>query len=492
MDKNKKQDLRIIIIGAGPGGICMGIKLKQAGFENFIILEKGSGVGGTWYNNRYPGCECDIPSHLYSYSFEVKPDWSKPYAPQPEILEYIRDCADKYDVMSHCQFNSAVRNLSWNDDSLIWSVEQESGETTEANYVVSAIGMFNELIYPDIEGLDSFAGTTIHSARWDWDHDLEDKTIGVIGSAASAVQLVPEIIKSAKQVHLFQRTANWIMAKEDTPYTEEQLIELRANPQLAVDIRNGIFDGIEGSDAFTNPEIRGQIEESVLQQIAIIKDPEVRAKLVPDHMWGCKRPLFANTYYPAFNAPNLELVTDKIKRITPKGIVTDVVTEIVTEIDTLVLATGFDATKFLSVLNVTGRDGLNITEAWEDGAQAYRGITTHGFPNLFMLYGPNINQGSLITMIEWQTVHIVKLLEHMVREGSDWMDVKAERMAEYNVKMQEDIEDIEPWNKQAGCSTYYRSKSGRCVTQWPHTMGDYRDQIETPEFDAFELGRKSS
>lgn len=490
MSKNAKRDFRIVIIGAGPGGICMGIKLKQAGFDNFTILEQGDGVGGTWHNNRYPGCECDIPSHLYSYSFEIKPDWSKPYAPQPEILEYIRGCADKYGILPHCQFNSEVRGLSWNEDTAMWRVEQASGDATEANYVVSAIGMFNELVYPDIEGLDTFAGTTIHSARWDWDHDLEGKRIGMIGSAASAVQILPEIVKPAKQLNLFQRTPNWIGAKDDTPYTQEHLETFRANPQLAIDLRNEIFNGIDGADAFTNPDIRGFMEQSIREEIEQVKDPEVRAKLVPDHMWGCKRPLFSNTYYPAFNKPNCTLITDSIKRITPNGVVTvnEKEGEVETKIDTLVLATGFDATKFLSVLKVTGRDGLNITDAWEDGAQAYKGTTTHGFPNLFMLYGPNINQGSLITMIEWQTVHIVKHLEHMVSEGLSWMDVKAQPMAEYNVKMQEDIEAVEPWNQEQGCNTYYRAESGRCVTQWPHTMGAYRDELEVPAFDAYDLG----
>jgi cation diffusion facilitator CzcD-associated flavoprotein CzcO len=484
MSSNGTRDLRIAIIGAGPGGICMGIKLKQAGFDDFVILEKGDGVGGTWYHNRYPGCECDIASHLYSYSFEIKPDWSKPFGPQPEILDYVQHCATKYGVLPHCQFNAPVRRVTWTDETSMWSVEQESGETIEANIVVSAIGMFNNLVYPDIEGLDSFAGTSFHSARWNWDHKLEGRTVGVVGSAASAVQFVPEIIKQAKQVHLFQRTANWVLPKEDTPYTEEQLRDFQENPELALAIRNEIFNAIESGDAFNNPATRAQMEETVRKEIAKVEDPETRAKLVPDHMWGCKRPLFANTYYPAFNSPNLNLVTEGIERITPNGVVT--VDGVERPLDTLVLATGFDATKYLLALDVTGRDGLHIADAWKDGAQAYRGVTTRGFPNLFMLYGPNINMGSLITMIEWQTTHIVKHLEHIVREDLAWVDVRADRMAEYNVKMQEDIEAVVPWNKQSGCNTYYRAPSGRVVTQWPHSMGAYRDTIETPEFDAFE------
>ena len=483
-----KRDLKIAIIGAGPGGICMGIKLKQAGFENFVILEKGSDLGGTWYYNRYPGCECDIPSHLYSFSFEIKPDWSKPYARQPEILEYLRGCADKYGLAPHFEFDTEVRKLSWDDASSLWRLEREGGPTVEANIVVSAIGMFNELVYPDIDGLDTYEGTKFHSARWNWDHDLNGKTVGVIGSAASAVQFIPEIVKEAARVHVFQRTANWVLPKEDEPFTEDQLNEFRANPEIAVAIRNEIFEGTNRGGAFKVPEERMQYEVEGRAALEVVEDPEIRAKLTPTHVWGCKRPLFANNYYETFNLPNIELVTEGIERITPKGVVTNDGRE--REVDTLVLATGFDATKYLSVLDVTGRAGLHIQDAWSDGAQAYRGITTAGFPNLFMLYGPNINMGSLITMIEWQTVHVMKHIERIAAENLAWIDVKAGPMAEYNVQMQEDIKTVEAWSSLASCNTYYRAPSGRVVTQYPHTMGEYRDSIEDPEFDVYEAAAR--
>lgn len=481
-------NLRIAIIGAGPGGICMGIKLKQAGFDDFVILEKGTALGGTWYHNRYPGCECDIPSHLYSFSFEIKPDWTKPYARQPEILEYLEGCAQKYALAPHFSFGSEVRRLSWDDDASLWHIELASGQTLQANVVVSAIGMFNALVYPEIEGLDSYQGTSFHSARWNWDHELRGKTVGVIGSAASAVQFVPEIVQEAAQVHLFQRTANWVLPKEDEPYSEEQLEHFRAHPEAAEHMRNEIFAGTDRGEAFKNPVERAKYEEAGRQALTIVEDPVVRDKLTPTHIWGCKRPLFANNYYQTFNLPNLELVTEGIERVTPRGVVTTDGTE--RAVDTLVLATGFDATKYLSVLDVTGRNDLHIQKAWEDGAQAYRGITTAGFPNLFMLYGPNINMGSLITMIEWQTVHIVKHLERIVGERLAWIDVKTEPMREYNVKVQEDIHSIEAWSSPTSCNTYYRAPSGRVVTQWPHTMGRYRDSIEEPEFDVYEAGKR--
>jgi cation diffusion facilitator CzcD-associated flavoprotein CzcO len=464
----------------------MGIRLRQSGFEDFVILEKAGGVGGTWYHNRYPGCECDVPSHLYSYSFDLKADWSKPYARQPEILEYVRSCADRYGVTPHCRFDAEVTRARWDDERSDWTLELASGEAVRADVVVSAIGMFNDLVYPDIEGLEDFEGTSFHSARWDWEHDLAGQTIGVIGSAASAVQLVPEIIREARQVHLFQRTANWVLPKKDDPFSEEQLEHLRAHPEAVRAIRQEIFDGIESGKAFTDPAARAEMEAAVLAMIERVEDPEVRAKLVPDHPWGCKRPLFSNDYYPAFNAPNLELVTERIERITPGGVVTEDGRE--RPVDTIVFATGFAATKYLSALDVTGREGLRIEDAWAEGAEAYLGMTTAGFPNLFMLYGPNTNQGSLITMIEWQVEHVLKHIQRIRDEGLAWIDVRPGPMAAYNADIQQAIEAIEPW--QASCSNYYRAESGRVVTQWPHTMGRFRDEVEKIDLDVYEFRRR--
>jgi cation diffusion facilitator CzcD-associated flavoprotein CzcO len=458
------RELRVAIIGAGPGGLCMGIRLKGAGFEHFEILEKADGVGGTWYHNRYPGCACDVPSHLYSYSFEIKRDWSRPYASQPEILAYLERCADEYGLLSHCRFGDAVRRARWIEEEASWTLELTSGRTVSADVVVSAIGMFNDLSVPDITGLDSFAGTAFHSARWSGDHDLGGETVGVIGSAASAVQLVPEIVKVARQVHLFQRTANWVGPKEDTPYTEEQLERFRSDPGFALEVRRKIFESLGGPAIFE--QARPGMQAACLAVIAQVEDPEVRARLVPNHPWGAKRPLFSNDYYPAFNRPNLELVTDPIERITPTGIVTRDGRE--RRLDTLILATGFETTRFLSSIDVRGRGGVSIADAWKEGAQAYKGVTTAGFPNLFMLYGPNTNADSIITMIEYQVDHVLRQIQRIEREGLAWIDVKPEPMARYNAEIQRELETFEMW--QAGCSDYYRAESGRIVTQWPRSM----------------------
>jgi cation diffusion facilitator CzcD-associated flavoprotein CzcO len=480
-----RRELCIAIIGAGPGGLCMGIRLKGAGFERFQILEKAGGVGGTWYHNRYPGCACDVPSHLYSYSFELKRDWSRPYAPQPEILGYLEHCTEKYGVLPHCCFGDPVRCARWDEAAAHWMLGLASGRTVIADVVISAIGMFNEIAVPAIPGLDSFAGTLFHSARWNWDHDLAGETVGVIGSAASAVQLVPEIVKQAGHVSLFQRTANWVAPKEDDPYTEEQLERFRSDPAVALAVRQKIFDSFGGPGIFAR--VRPDMEAACRASMAVVADPALRARLLPDHPWGCKRPLFSNDYYPAFNRPNLELVTDPIERITPTGIVTRDGRE--RRLHTLILATGFATTRFLSAIDVTGRGGLSIADAWSEGAQAYKGVTTAGFPNLFMLYGPNTNSDSIVTMIEYQADHVLRQIQRMAREDLAWIDVKPAAMAAYNAEIQREIAAIELW--QAGCTDYYRAPSGRVVTQWPRSMAALQQALSRLDEAAYEVAPAS-
>ncbi|MBW2423583.1 MAG: NAD(P)/FAD-dependent oxidoreductase [Deltaproteobacteria bacterium] len=484
--KTRARDLRIAIIGAGPGGLCMAIRLKQAGFEDFVLLEKSEGVGGTWNHNRYPGCECDIPSHLYSFSFEIKPDWSKPYGTQPEILEYFEAIAAKYGLLPHCRFGTEVKGAHWDERSARWKVELASGEQVEADVVVSALGMFNELSRPAIDGLDDFEGTLFHSARWDWDHDLSGETVGVIGSAASAVQFVPEIVKTAGQVHLFQRTANWVQPKEDDPFTEEELEHFRADSSLPLAVRQEIFDRVDGDLVFSNTELVASMEARVLEAIEVVEDPKVRVKLRPDHPVGCKRPLFSNYYYPAFNRPNLELVTEGIERVTADSVVT--VDGKSRRVDTLILATGFQTTRYLSALDVRGRGGRHIDDAWSDGAQAYLGITTSGFPNLFMLYGPNTNNGSILTMIEAQVDYSLRKIEQIAEENLAWLDVKPEPQAAYNEKVQKAIAAVPVWNHEV--NGYYRSPSGRVVTQWPFSMSEFQRQTSVPDADAYETASR--
>lgn len=481
-ETTQHRSLRVAIIGAGPGGLCMASRLRDAGFDDITILEKGNGVGGTWYHNRYPGCACDIPSHLYSFSFEPKVDWSRPYAPQPEIRAYFEQFAEKYDLLQHCRFGAEVESAVWSDEQARWTVGLANGESVEAEIVISALGMFNDLSEPVIEGLDAFEGTRFHSARWNWDHDLSGETVGVIGSAASAVQFVPEIVKQAGQVYLFQRTANWVLPKLDDPFTDEMIAAFKADPSIPKAIRNEIFTGVNNGMTFSDPSVLAEFEAAGLGAIDIIEDPAVREKLRPQHPFGCKRPLVSNAFYPAFNRPNLELVTDGIDHIGTNEIVT--LDGKHREIDTMILATGFSATSYLSAIDVRGRGGLRISDAWKDGAAAYLGMSTSGFPNLFMLYGPNTNNGSILTMLEAQVGYALRQVQRIADESLAWIDVLPEPMARFNDEVQEAISNVKVWN--AGCTGYYRTPSGRVVTQWPYSMSDFATRAAAPDPELYE------
>ena len=481
-DHASRRKLRIAIIGAGPGGLCMAARLQQQGFREIVILEKAEGVGGTWFHNRYPGCACDIPSYLYSFSFEPRRDWSRPFAPQPEIRTYFEDFAKKYDLLRLCRFGDAVAQPKWEPAAGHWTLALESGDTVEAEIVVAAIGMFNDLSTPEIPGLDDFKGTVFHSARWNFDHDLSDRRIAVIGSAASAVQFVPEIVKRAEQVHLFQRTANWVLPKLDDPFGPEELSAFASHPDLALQTRQEIFDAIDPGITFSDPKALAQFEAAGLAAIEVVKDPDVRERLRPRHPFGCKRPLMSNDYYAAFNRPNLELVSDGIAHVDQNAIVT--VDGNRREIDTIILATGFSTTRYLSAIDFTGRRGLSIEEAWSDGAMAYLGITTSGFPNLFMLYGPNTNNGSILTMIEAQVEYSIRHIERIIDDDLAWIDVRPEPMMAFNDEIQRAIGEVKVWN--ANCNGYYRTPSGRVVTQWPYTMTQYEQRTGEPDADAYE------
>jgi len=473
---------RIAIIGAGPGGICTGVRLLEAGYRDFVIFEQAEGIGGTWWHNRYPGAECDIKSHLYSFSFAPNPEWSQRYARQPEIKAYLEDCVQRFGLEPHLRLATPVHAARWDDDESLWRLTVGDGEIVEAEFVVSALGMFGAPVAPDIPGLDRFTGTVFHSAQWDDTHDLAGASVAVIGSAASAVQFVPEIAPTVGQLSLYQRSANWVLPKEDDPYRPEELDAFRADADALTASRDAIFAAVDPNLTFSDRSRRGLAEAAGLQNIEVVEDPEVRRKLTPNMPFGCKRPLASNLYYPTFNRPNVELVTDAIAEITEDAVIT--VDGRARKVDTIILATGFATTKFLGALDVVGREEQPIDDAWADGPQAYLGITTAGFPNLFMLYGPNTNNGSIIFMIECQVDYVMQLLRHLDDHELAWIDVKREVMDEYNDRLQHDLAGVEVW--QAGCSTYYRVPSGRIVTQWPDSMSEYRARTQHPDLDAFE------
>lgn len=321
-----------------------------------------------------------------------------------------------------------------------------------------------------------------HSARWDEGHDLAGERVAVIGSAASAVQLVPRVAEVAGRLHLFQRTANWVLPKIDSPYSEEELAHQREHPEIQAAFRSEVYRHMDAGMTFADPGPLAEREAAGLDAISVVEDRVVRDALVPDHPFGCRRPLFSNNYYPTFNRSNVELVTVPIDRVVPEGVVT--ADGSLREVDTIVLATGFSTTRYVSSIDVAGRDGRCLDDEWSDGARAYLGITTPGFPNLFMLYGPNTNNGSILTMLEAQSAHIVAQVRRLRDERLAWMDVRPEAAATYDDEVQRGIAGVAVW--QADCGGYYRSPSGRVVTQWPFSMTDYRERTAVVDSGAFE------
>ncbi len=474
----------VVIIGAGSGGVCAAIQLKRAGINDFTLLEQADGIGGTWRHNTYPGAECDVQSHLYSFSFEPKLDWTQPFAGQAEILAYLEHCADKYELRSHIRLHTEVTSAIWQEESATWLITCRNGEQIDARVLISALGMFNHLVWPEIPGWDDFEGTRFHSARWNHDHDLNGERVGVVGIAASAVQFVPQIAPRVKELHLFQRTANWVVPKGNEPYSEDQLQYFRDHPEAVQKNREEIYAVWNTLCTFHDKKVLAEIEKSGLEQIAAVKDPETRRKLTPSHPFGCKRPLFHDHYYPVFNRDNVHLITESIERITARGIQT--ADKAKHDLDTIICATGFHTTRYLSAIDVRGRGGGHINDAWSDGAQAYLGVTINGFPNLFMIYGPNTNQGCILFMIEQQVAYIVRQLQRMAAENLAWIDVRADVMAAFNAEIQADIEQVDVWQAACGNDFYYRSTSGRLVTQWPHSMDEFVARTRGDDASSFE------
>jgi len=475
---------RVAVIGAGPGGICTAVRLRKAGIEDFVVLERANGIGGTWRRNRYPGLACDIASHFYSFSFAPKPDWSRPFAGQAEILSYLEEVVSAFDIRPHIRFSTSVEAAHWDPETALWRLITGDGNTVTAETIVASPGMFGELRYPDIEGMDRFRGTSFHTGAWPAGHSLSGERVAIIGSAASAVQLLPEAAKVARRVHLFQRSPNWVLPKEDVPFTVEQIEQFERSAASVAELRVELLRRYAADPPFANRAQNAENERIGVANLAVVEDPEVRARLTPTTPWGCHRPLFSNDYYPTFNQPHVELVTEPIECITSLGVLTADGTE--RQVDTIVYATGYETTKFASVIDFVGRDRVRLQDAWADGARAYLGITTSGFPNLFMLYGPNTNAGSIMYMIECQVDYVVRLLQCMEREDLAWIDVRPDVMAAYDEQLQLDIEQVETW--QGGCHTYYRVPSGRIVTQWPHSMSRYREWTDTAHpLDAYEV-----
>ena len=475
---------RVAIIGAGFGGIATAIGLRRDGCDDFVVIDKASGVGGTWHHNRYPGAECDVKSHLYCFSFEPNPRWSRRYAAQPEILAYLEGVVERYGLVPHLRLSTAVQSMTWEEDRSRWRLVTESGEIT-ADVVVSAVGMFNEPVWPTIEGLHDFEGPVVHTARWPDDERFEGKRVAVIGTAASSVQLVPELAESVEQLFVFQRTPVWVLPKEDGAYTDEEISAFLDDPEALAALRQQLTDLVNRTMTFDDEELIRAAAENGWRNIDAVTDPEIREKLTPTLPWGSRRPLLSNRYYPTFNRPNVELVTDRIEKVVPEGVVSADGT--LREVDAVVCATGFAVTRYLSVIDVVGRDGRRLGDDWADEPRAYLGVLAAGYPNLVMLYGPNTNNGSIVSMLEYQAEFAVRQVRWMTDEGIAWFDVRPEVVEDFDQRLQTALDAVEVWKAQP--DGYYRGPSGRIVTQWPHTMLDYEAGLRAIDESILETRR---
>jgi len=476
---------RVAIIGAGISGVCLGIELKKAGIDSFTIFEKSEGVGGTWRDNSYPGAACDVPSFLYSFSFEPKTDWSRKFSPQAEILAYLDHCTDKYGLRPHCRFNTEIAAVRFDADAGIWRIRTAAGEEHRANVLVSGVGQLNQPAYPDLPGRDEFAGTTFHSARWNHDHDLTGQTVAVIGNGASAIQIVPQIAPRTKQLYIFQRSANWMIPRMDRAYTEREQRRFARLPLLARLYRAYIWAQLEARwPAFSKESRLGfKLETFATEEMARqIADPNLRQILTPDYPVGCKRILISDDYYPALTRDNVAVVTSHITRVTKDGIVTADGRE--RAVDTIIYATGFRASDFLAPMDIHGVGNRTLNEVWKEGAEAYLGMTLPGFPNFFMLYGPNTNLGhnSIIMMIECQVRYIMQCLRALRERDLEWLDVRPEVMTRYNRAVQHSLKQS-VWD--TGCGSWYKTAAGKITNNWPHSTISYWWQTRRPDLGAF-------
>ncbi|KAF4553234.1 Flavin-binding monooxygenase-like protein 7 [Elsinoe fawcettii] len=497
----------VVIVGAGISGMCTAIDLiKRNNCRNFVIVEKSSGVGGTWYDNKYPGCCCDVFSMLYSFSFEQKPDWTREYPGQEEILEYLTGIAQKYNLYQHIRFNTYVEEARWDDQALKWrtkvstvggskEAEASPGYEITSDFFVSAVGQLNVPKWPDaIPGLRDFKGKMMHSARWDWSYDLNNKKIAIIGNGATAVQIIPEIQKVASSVTVYQRTPNWVVPRQDAevPSYARNLMKyippLRARKRsLQMDFRESTYDGLVNPSSMISSEFRRLCLEMI--NVSFPNDPEMRKTLTPNYSPGCKRILISDDYYPALAQPNVRLETRAISKITSTGI--SVSPDAHEEYDLIVLATGFQTLSFLHPIKIYGTNSLPLSTPWSQGATALYGVLAPSCPNFGMLYGPNSNLGhnSIILMIEAQSRYINALITPVLsarRQGRSLALLpKKARIEEYNAWVQKRLEGTSFADES--CSSWYKNAEGKITNNWCGTVVEYQKLLEEVRWGDFEI-----
>ncbi|MGO3327227.1 flavin-containing monooxygenase [Gordonia sp. (in: high G+C Gram-positive bacteria)] len=485
----------IAIIGTGFGGIGMAARLKAAGYHDIVIFEKADDVGGVWRDNEYPGAECDVPSHLYSFSFALKPDWTRRFAGQSEILGYLRDCVDRFDIRRHIRFGTEVLGARFDESAGEWVLDLPGGDTHRATVFIPATGQLSRPAYPRIDGLDTFAGTMFHSSTWDHGYEFEGKKVAVIGTGASAIQFVPHIADRAAGLELFQRHAPHVIDKPDYPYRRSLIAAFTRFPALLALSRAATYAWLEPRGFAFNGSAIGKLLIGLFERRYLrglekkIADPELRRKVTPTDPMGCKRILMSNDYYQALVHSHVDVVTDGIDHIVPEGIVT--VDGELHEVDAIVLGTGFAATEFLAPMTVTGLGGVDLNDEWRDGAQAYLGMSVAGFPNLFVLYGPNTNlsHNSIVYMLESQFSYVVDAVTELDRSGAGWLTVRKDVEDAYNDDLQKQLGST-VW--ATGCDGWYTTESGKNTQNWPGFTFKYRSAtrgFDPSAYTATESGR---
>jgi cation diffusion facilitator CzcD-associated flavoprotein CzcO len=478
------RDVDHLVIGAGFAGLCAAIKLQEAGERDFVVVERGGDVGGTWRDNTYPGAACDVPSQLYSFSFAPNPDWSMSFSPQPEIQAYIQRVARQSRTLDRFVFDTTVDDARWDAERRRWLVTttDRSGHasTYAARTLISGAGGLSEPKLPEIEGIDSFGGELFHTAAWDHDVDLAGKRVAVIGTGASAIQVIPAIQPLVAHLDVYQRTAPWVMPRHDRRYPAVEKAALRHVPGLQKVYREAIYWGRESYVLpFTKaPGILAPVQRLALGNIRkAIDDPALRAAVTPDFRMGCKRILISNTYYPALAADTTEVVTDRIARVTPTGIVSVAAdgTETERPVDVLVVATGFHTTELPITEHITGREGHTLAEQFDaDGMSAYKGTTVPGFPNLFLVVGPNVGLGhsSMVFMIESQVAYVVDAIRTMRTHDYGSVEVTREAERAWSADLQQRMGST-VWST-GGCASWYLDKHGNNTTLWPRATFTFR------------------
>jgi cation diffusion facilitator CzcD-associated flavoprotein CzcO len=480
---------RVVIVGAGFGGIGMAIALKRAGIDDFVILERAGQIGGTWRDNSYPGLSCDVPSLLYSFSYRPW-RWSRRFPARAEVLAYLRAVADEHDLGPHLRLGTGVEAAEFDEGQGLWNLSLDGPNldgraTLQAQAVVCAVGQLGRPAWPSIDGRDSFAGPSWHSARWNHDADLTGRRVAVVGTGASAIQFVPEIAKVAGRVDVYQRTAPYVLPKADRPYrqAEQAIFDRLPAVRKADRLRIFLYGELLTSGFVLSPKLlAGPMQIWRHQLRSQIADQDLRAKCVPEYTMGCKRVVFSNDWYPALTRPNVDLITDPIERITPDDVITADGTA--RPADVIVYGTGFSAVDFLTPMQVTGAAGLPLRDAWRDGAQAYLGITVSGFPNFFMLYGPNTNLGgnSIIYMLEGQIGYVLAAVQAIEAERLAWIDVRPEVQDEFNAWVQS-ASRTSVW--ESGCHNWYTTSSGRNTNNWPDHTFLYRRRVRRFDLAAY-------